>query len=120
MTPEQLKKLPKYAQNEIERLRRDNDALRDEIAKAETGETNTWLRRFRGNGRDDVGLPPNSQIRFDLANTVETYVDVQVMKSSRYLAQEHLQIMASDVLYVRSMASNLVAIEVPDRWKDKR
>lgn len=73
MSEEQLRKLPKWAQDRVRTLERDNETLREEI-KAVTegqGETNVYF----AHGSIQRGLPKNSRIVFEV-NGTEITLDV--------------------------------------------
>lgn len=63
ITQNQIEKLPKWAQQEINRLTNENESLKNKLASFNgEAETNTFIR----SGRDKIPLPKNSRISFEI------------------------------------------------------
>ena len=73
LTNEQFFKLPKWAQNEINSLRNNNESLQKQLDEMfGHSDTNTFMR----SGMDRKGLPNNSNIEFNLPNgNIEVRID---------------------------------------------
>lgn len=72
LTDDQISKLPKYAQTEIDRLAQNVIYYKDKLRSGEERDTEVFVQHSL---QDDIGLPRGSHIRFQLANgNIEAYV----------------------------------------------
>lgn len=59
---ERFDRLPKWAQHEIRRLKADLAAAEKQLVAVQNRDTNVWI-----SGVEDVPLPPDCRIRFDMS-----------------------------------------------------
>lgn len=99
-----VNKLPRWAQNRIEKLEADVAYWEGRVVEAETGETNTFL----GDWPVNKGLPNDSRIVFNLPGG---QVDVQIK-------DDHLRVMArgGGSLEIQPHVSNVIHIKTGRNW----
>jgi len=100
ITNEQFLKLPKFAQNEINKLRNDltwTEKKMDEMLSVEP--SNVQISEYPKN----KNLPKNSQIRFNFKNG--TYIEIRIV-------EEQLRVHGNDSVKVLPRASNSLYMEV--------
>lgn len=104
-TPEELAKLPKWAQGQIEALEGDMESMRRKLVAVETLETNVWLDSYP----DTIPLPPNSRVIFDL-NGSKIWVGVREGYDGRDRLLLHERGGGSRWLMAESGVSNTMTI----------
>ena len=106
MTDEQFARLPKYAQQEIERLRANVEYCQEQLNQCSvSGNTDTAIRKF---GHDDIQLPRGSRIVFGDIETVDRRIEV-------HWEREQLVVRGGAIaIEVLPRSSNLVFVRLGD------
>lgn len=103
MKARDITKLPQWAQQQISRLESDVAYWKAKWDRADSGDTNTWI--WNGMPEDDMPLPPDSRIRFQLHESRDGDVTVMVRDGK-------LEINGGRRMKVLPMSSNLIEVEV--------
>jgi hypothetical protein len=75
-TPEQIAKLPKWAQNEINGLQYAVEYYKKQLVAVHEGTTNVFVER--GLKEEDIPLPPNTRIRYQLGPRWDDFISVSI------------------------------------------
>lgn len=104
MTEEQLKKLPKWAQEEFKGLQNTNKRLLDEliIYKGENKNSDIFYTIGPRTVSSDLNIPSDSKLYFKFGDTEESR-DYMIVYKTRYIDNSG----ARDVLSVRTMHGSL-------------
>lgn len=104
MDQQKLAKLPRWAQDELQRLQRTNVALKARIEQF-SGEAATKVHYCMGT--DKIPLPDGWPIRFTLGEVYDAHVSVRIMEGGTTL-----QLMGGASLSVRPMTTNMVEVRM--------
>jgi hypothetical protein len=113
--------LPKWARNELQRLRDELDfaraqvaTMRNEIAARHPGEPDTFIDQ--GMRHDAVPLGHQVRIAFRLAGRPELHDDIRV-----YLGRDgKLQINGDDTLLIAPSSGNHITVTLAEPWRRDR
>lgn len=112
--PEDLARLPLWAQDRIRNLERDLAQVRKELARTEAQEPTKMSLGFDLPGREIRWLPDEESVTFWLPPTSgllrENHIRIGFDSSPGIL-----RVMGSDSLTIRPGASNVIFLEVRDR-----
>ena len=107
MTNEQFFKLPRYAQNEINRLRNNVDYFEEKLNQLKGKEkTNVF---FSEGGAGERPLPRRSRVTFKLGEHWNEKVDVYMNEEKKYLR------ISLDDMIVSPVASNVIRVSKKKR-----
>lgn len=107
MPSEREAKLPKWAQDELERLRRELATAKRDRAEAFSRHPGTDV--LRHDGTDYCDLPPGSTIRFVVGEHFADWVDVRVREEA---GEKLVDICGGDLFQVLPRAANAIRIRV--------
>lgn len=111
ISEEQFDKLPRYVQDEIERLRRDRESLRAKLAQIDSGESAITWDEFDVHGDGRHAIPPGANVRFQLPSG----------EIAATLRDDCVMIQADKcggVVLVQPMSSNVVRLRVGGYWRE--
>lgn len=109
---ERIARLPRWAQNYIDKIRNENASLKRHIAEAETSHEPTNVKLSSFYPYEDWGLPRDAEINFYMDGTSEKWKDM--ISVAQYENNSQWVRIAGDGrhhgLLVRAMAANWILV----------